>query len=536
MTIMKQHLILPFIGLTLLTTSCGDSFLNVAPADQLSDATYWKTAADAESALTGCYYGWESITNIVFLDAASDNGYEQFNYLYQPIANGQMLPTSSTGYAAPWVDGSATRWFTYDRIRKYNNFLEKIETVEMDASTKERYKAEVRFLRAYDYYNKVMFYGDIPLVTSVISDAEEAKMSRTPMKEVADFVLKELSEVATALPEQNQLQSGGHITKGAALALKARFELYQGDYAAAQADAASVIGMGCYELYPDYELLFYPSAESSNKESILDVQYVKDQYANMVPQLNLPAKEGGWSALNALWPFIDAAQMSNGKFKDEAGSGYDDNLPFDNRDPRLTAIVLCPGKDYNGRIYNPLDKSIDGVANDDYHVNAAASRGGLLVKKYIYPMSVDDANNYDGNGMVIRLAEMYLIFAECALQTGQQKEQALTYLNLVRARAGMPAADGLTEAIVKYERRMELAFEGLRYFDLKRWNLGPSVLNGPAKGCRDGSVDSKTGQVTWNGSYIILEERTFLPERNYLLPIPQNELDRNENMTQNNGY
>lgn len=534
--IMKKQILLPLFGMALLSTSCGDSFLNVAPADQLSDATYWKTEADAASALTGCYNGWETITNIVFLDAATDNGYEQFNYLYQPIGNGQLLPTSSTGYAAPWVDGSATRWFTYDRIRKYNNFLEKIDGVEMDETTKERYKAEVRFLRAYDYYNKVMFYGDIPLVTSVISDAEEAKMTRTPAAEVTEFVLKELTEVAAVLPTQNQVQSGGHITKGAALALKSRFELYLGNYEAAQADAATVIGMGCYELYPDYETLFYPSAKNANKESILDVQYMKDHYASMIPQLNLPAIEGGWSALNALWPFIDAAQMSNGKFKDEDGSGYDDNRPFDNRDPRLTAIVLCPGQPYNGRIYNPLDKTINGNNNDDYHVNAAASRGGLLIKKFIYPMSIDDANNYDANGMVIRLAEVYITFAECALQTGKDKDKALGYLNLIRQRAGMPAADILTDQLVKYERRMELAFEGLRYFDLKRWDLGPSVLNGPARGSRDGSVNSQTGEVTWNGDYIVLEERTFIPERKYLLPIPQNELDRNENMKQNNGY
>jgi len=534
---MKKIIYINILSLfVFLFSSCGDSFLDVNPADQLSDATFWKTADDAESALTGCYRGWECATNIFFMDAASDNGYEQFNYLYQPIANGQLLPTSSTGYAAPWVDGFATRWFNYDRIRKYNKFLEKIESVSMKDATKERYKAEVRFLRAYDYYNKVMFYGDIPLVTKVFTSADEANMKRTPQAEVENFVLKELSEVAAILPEENQITSGGHITKGAALALKARFELYLGKYVDAQVDAASVIAMSCYELYPDYEKMFYPEAESSNKESILDVQYIKDKYANMIPQLNLPAKEGGWSALNALWPFVDACQMSNGKFKDEAGSGYDDSKPFKNRDPRLTMIVLCPGETFNGRIYDPLDKSINGSANDDYHVNAAASRGGLLVKKYIYPMTVENANNYDSNAMVIRLAEVYIIYAEAALQTGKDKDKALMYLNKVRARVGMPAATELNEKNVRYERRIELAFEGLRYFDIKRWDLGSTALNGKAAGSRDGSVNSTTGEITWNGNSIILEERKFMPERKYLLPIPQTELDRNPNMTQNPGY
>jgi len=205
----------------------------------------------------------------------------------------------------------------------------------------------------------------------------------------------------------------------------------------------------------------------------------------------------------------------------------------------LTKIVLCPGQEYNGRYYNPFDKFIDGQAdrkNLDYHEEAAASRGGLLVKKYIYPMSVVDANNHDGNAIVIRLAEMYITFAECALQTGKDKDKALRYINAVRKRAGMPEATELNEKIVRYERRIELAFEGLRYFDLKRWDLGPTLLNGWAIGSRNGTIDSKTGKVTWSDDFIKLEERIFQAKRNYLLPIPQTELDRNPNMKQNPGY
>jgi hypothetical protein len=253
----------------------------------------------------------------------------------------------------------------------------------------------------------------------------------------------------------------------------------------------------------------------------------------------MPATEGGWSALNALWPFIEAFQTANGKYIDEAGSEYNPDEPFKNRDPRLTQIVLCPGEFYNGRYYNPLDLFLDGQSdrrNLDYHEEAAASRGGLLVKKHIFPMSVVDANNYDGNGIVIRLAEMYITFAECALKTGKDTDKALGYINAIRKRAGMPEASQLDERLVRYERRIELAFEGLRYFDLKRWDLGPEVLNGWALGSRNGTMDSQTGKVTWGEGHIRLEERIFQPQRNYLLPIPQNEMDRNPNMTQNPGY
>ena len=528
-----------YIPLWAMMLSCGNNFLDVTPSDKLSDATFWTSESDAVLALNGCYNGWETGTNIVFLDAASDNGYEQFNYNYQPIGNGQILPTSPTGLQAPWLDGYATRWFTYDRIRKYNNFLEKISSIDMDEEKKSCYMAEVRFLRAYDYFNKVMFYGDIPLVTSVIEKPEDANLSRTSKKEVEEFILKELFEIAPILPVQNTIESNGHITRGAALGLKARLELYLGKYEEAQASTLEVISMPCYELYPEYEKLFWPEAESSNKEAILDIQYMKNDYSNMIPQLNLPATEGGWSAFNALWPFIESFQMDNGKFIDEEGSGYDDNDPLRNRDPRMKMIVLCPGEMYNGRYYNPLDKFINGEAdrkNLDFHEEAAASRGGLLVKKFIYPMSVVDANNHDGNIMVMRLPEMYLTYAECALKTNKGKDKALQFINEIRKRAGMPVATELTERLVRYERRIELAFEGLRYFDLKRWDLGNELLNGIIYGCRNGSVDSNTGKVTWGDGYIKLEERIFNPERNYLLPIPQTELDRNPNMTQNPGY
>lgn len=535
---MKENIIgLALLGMSLV--SCGDAFLDVTPSDKLSDATFWTSEKDADLAMSGCYNGWESGTNIVFLDAASDNGYEQFDYNFQAIGNGQILPTSSSGLTAPWVDKFATKWFTYDRIRKYNNFLEKIASVDMEATKKSRYEAEVRFLRAYDYFNKIMFYGDIPLITKVIEKPEEASLARTPKTEVESFVLKELAEISLILPEQNTIESAGRITKGAALALKARLELFLGQYENAQASSAAVIGMSCYELYPDYEELFWTASESSNKESILDIQYMKNDYNNMIPQLNLPATEGGWSALNALWPFIQTFQTADGKFIDEPGSGYNDNDPLSNRDPRMKMIVLCPGEPYNGRYYNPLDKFIDGQAerkNLDYHEEAAASRGGLLVKKHIFPMSVVDANNHDGNVMVIRLAELYLTFAECALKTGKDQDKALRYINDIRKRAGMPEVNALTEKIVRYERRIELAFEGLRYFDLKRWNLGKELLNGMIYGCRNGSVDSKTGKVSWGEGFIKLEERIFQPGRNYLLPIPQAELDRNPNMKQNDGY
>ena len=112
----------------------------------------------------------------------------------------------------------------------------------------------------------------------------------------------------------------------------------------------------------------------------------------------------------------------------------------------------------------------------------------------------------------------------------------LEYINKIRTRAGLISATSLTKELVRRERRVELAFEGLRYFDIKRWDLGPAVMNGPYYGSRKGSVDPQTGKVTWENEYILVENRTFYPARKYLLPIPQSELDVNPNMSQNPGY
>jgi hypothetical protein len=160
-----------------------------------------------------------------------------------------------------------------------------------------------------------------------------------------------------------------------------------------------------------------------------------------------------------------------------------------------------------------------------------------MSKKYLDPgIQNAERQNFDAPIMVIRLAEMYLTYAEAALESGQNLALGLNYLNLVRTRAGQRNATALTRELVRRERRIELAFEGLRYFDIKRWDIGPTVMSGPFFGSRLGTVNPTTGAVTWGTGYILVENRTFYPLRKYLLPIPQSEIDVNKNMTQNPGY
>ena len=548
---MKKISYILFIIFVGFLISCNDEFLDVTPKNELSDLSFWKSENDAELALNGCYNNWENYTNIALFDGASDNAYEKSNFGFMKFGNGTLTPATYSQNGS-WVDGvygspsyRSCAWFNYSQIRKYNNFLFNIEFVPMDADKKENYKAQVRFLRAYDYFWKVMLHGDMPLVTKSISTDD--KLPRDPASSVKQFILDELGEIAPLLPLQNNIDSKGHITKGAALALKARLELYMGNFTDALTDAKTVIDMQCYELYPDYRNLFLEGSETANTECILGIEYIVNDYPNAYTQMSLPRADGGWSALNAVKSIVDAYECSNGKTIDDPTSGYDINNPFKDRDPRLAMSICYPGQFWNGRYYNTLDQYFpDGSLNEDYNKLEAASRSGMNIKKWVEPNLVGLTvwpPNFGCNFMVIRLAEMYLTYAEAAVETGTNTALALEYINRIRTRVGHIEATSLTKELVRRERRVELAFEGLRYFDIMRWDLGPHVLNGPLYGSRFGTMDAN-GNVTWKGdgkivnedNYIILETRNFRPECKYLFPIPLSEMDVNENMVQNPGY
>lgn len=508
-------------------SSCTDKFLDAVPNDQLSGATFWKTESDINMALAGAYRGWENGMDVVMRDAMTDNDYSWMAVTgYQQVGNGTVNPQNVS-------IGNGGRVFSYAQIRKYNSFLENIEGMTIDGALKEKLKAEVRFLRAYDYFLKSMFFGDMPLITKTIPSTELP--SRTPVAQIHAFILDELDKISKILPVQNNITAKGHMTKGSALALKARLELYMGKYVDAMASSKAVIDMGVYELYPNYEQLFYRQNKGNNKEAIAEIQHIQNDYATSIPWQRLPAWKGGYSENAVSRSIVDEYETKNG-LKITEDPTYDPQNPFDNRDPRLAMSIAYPGSTWFGRIYTALDPQFGGSSNPDYYLNDG-SKAAQMSKKYL-DAGIQNAErqNFDAPIMVIRLAEMYLTYAEAAVESGQNLSQGLTYLNMVRKRAGQIEATTLTRELVRRERRVELAFEGLRYFDIKRWDIGAAVMSGPYYGSRLGTVNQTTGKVTWGTGYIVVENRTFYPLRKYLLPIPQSEIDVNPKMTQNPGY
>lgn len=253
-----------------ILASCEDNLLETVPTDRVSKSIFWKTEKDAIYAtnavyryLDGFMVRYDGLTDILHAniqfsaEASMERG--DFNSLFPMIQD-------------EWTNH-------YKGIRAANNFLEnadKVQTIKADLIPV--LKSEVRVIRAYLYMKLVMLYGDIPLITRTISEISEGQeVKRSTVAEIWSFVNTELEECAAVLPLRQAEK--GRITKGAALALKARALLYQGNYSEAAAKASEVMSLGLYALYPKYEELFdYPAENSA--EVILDKQFIKDDYSN----------------------------------------------------------------------------------------------------------------------------------------------------------------------------------------------------------------------------------------------------------------
>jgi len=547
---MKKNLILAILIAIFLLPACNKGFLNREPQDALSNATLWQSAADANAALVGVYSGqpdyeyysgngWASGSEVAFFDCMSDNAYSQYPWDgIQYFGNGSINPTSTSGYAANLWD--------YVAITKCNYFLANIGACPMDATLKAQMIAQVRFIRAYEYFILSQLYGAVPLVTTQLTPVQANAVVRTPKATITAFILSELAAAATDLETTSTGADVGHITKGAALALKARVELYEADYKDCITDEQAVMGLG-YSLDPSYSDLFRIQNQYANPEIIVAAQYVENPSANANGVIGVfPSNSmGGWSSVTPLQSMVDGYEMANGKVITDPTSGYDPTHPYTNRDPRLAATILYPGAPYipsggtTALYYDPLDAS----SADYYQSGNNTSPTGYEVVKYTSHLSDFDNLFQSGLNMtIIRYAEVLLSDAEAKIESNQIDASVYNDINLVRNRAGMPSVDQSVynsqttlRSLIRRERRVEFAFEGLRYFDIQRWGIGTQVMNGPVYGAQLGTVNATTGQYTITGDSIKVETRQFAAKNN-LWPVPQSEININKALTQNPGY
>lgn len=524
----KTPLILSLI-LSMAFSGCQKDFLDRNPKDAYSNSSLWSSESDALTALNGCYNSWSDGYHVIYMDGLSDNVYSQYYWEgYTSLGNGSASPSDT------WI---SDRWTpSYSTIQKCNWFLENVDNTPMAENLKTRMKAEARFLRAYQYFTLTQLYGDVPLVTKSLNQDEANRVSRTAISEVQKFIIDELKAISPGLPVKYSGSDIGRITRGATLSLQARLQLYMGNFADCITTSEQVMKLG-YTLYPSYRDLFRIQNEN-NDEVILDIQYKENDYSNGNIGTMPSSTFGGWASLNPTQSLVDSYEMANGKTIDDPASGYNKNDPYKNRDPRLQATIVYPSQLYEGKYYNPIEKN-----SGDYYNGSNNSKTGYLYKKFTANLSdYPDLWNTGLNMILIRYAEVLLNYAEAKIETGAIDNSVYDAIDAVRQRAGMPnvnravyASQNSLRTLLRRERRAELALEGLRWFDIKRWKIGPQVRQGTVYGTRLGTVDPKNGSLTLTGDHVEAESRTF-SEKDYLWPIPRKETDVNKNLVQNPGY
>lgn len=515
---------LPGLLIIIFFASCRKELLDSLPNDRVSENIFWNTENDALLATNALYTDLDG-TSIFTWDALSDIAHTNQNFDTQAFIE---LGTYDIANAKIYNEWSAA----YTGIRATNYFLENIDKVKTtNTALINRYKGEAKVLRAYQYIKLAGFFGDVPLVTKTLSIAEAKLITRTPVAEIWDFVDKELNDAAALLPATYAAADKGRVTSGAAWALKARADLWAGRYQLAVDATSKVTG---YTLYTSYQNLFKYAAEN-NSEVILNKEFLKDTYSNGVFALLAPySQKNSQSYYVPTKTLVDAYETAAGKSINDASSGFDPYHPYDNRDPRLRFSVYVDGDVLpGGTVFKPAPNSGSADAVGSTYI---ASTTGYNIKKYINTEDYANPANSGINIILLRYAEVLLTKAEAKIELNQLDAEVYTAINTVRnsrADVKLPAIPtGLSQdqlrQIVRHERTVELAFEGLHLFDIRRWKTAETVMTGPVLGITYVSAANQLSTVQ-----VVSFNRVFNKTRDYLWPIPQKETDQNSNLKQN---
>lgn len=524
-------------------SGCGKK-LDLVSQQNITDATFWKTANDYKLAANRLYQG---LDRFGFEDTESDIAFNVPN----SVSNGNLLLSETS---SQWTN-------SYNNIRLANDIIGKGNS-SADPDIR-KYVAEAKFFRAWYYWKLVRLYGGVPLITKVL-DADDPGLfaARSSQAGSVDFILSDLDEATGALPVQSDLSTPdiGRITRGAALALSARVALYQGTWEKfhggtnapkyldiAIASSNAVIGSGTYALYSgsgaqSYRYLFIEPGDDS-KESILDRRYARNILGHDMPY---QYDGGGYNPTRKL---ADMYLDKNGlpiTHPSSVFQGYSTMISeFQDRDPRMTMTMIIPGTLTN-RVFFPVTKVANYPDKPQRNFNT-----GYILYKY---MSEDalannsgqngDASMFDFDRHLIRYAEVLLIYAEGLFEkNGSIADNDLDKsINVIRTRAGMPsltnafvAANGMDmRTELRRERTIELALEGFRYDDLRRWKTAEVELAADIKGIKvkgstwqsyplysDPSFQNRTDA---NGFLIAETARRFDAQKNYLQPLPTREI------------
>ena len=430
--------------------------------------------------------------------------------------------------------------------------LDPAKRVEYENNLKDirMWRAEAHFLRAYFNFELLKRYGPIPIIKSTLDiNKDYSDTPRPTMKEVVEFIANDCDMAADSLeltPWRNMNDAFGRATKGAALALKSRLLLYAasplyvdfGDIDEANkpsdatlwkaaADAAkAVIDLNQYELAPAYDDLF--KNDFQNKEYIFVRRYPSN---SDFEKSNFPISYGGKGGTNPSQNLIDDYEMLDGTafdWSDPVKAAH----PFENRDERLLATVLMNGVLFKGKRVATYPGGADAMPNPN------ATKTGYYLRKFLNEnVNIQTGGGSDGHVVpLFRLAEIYLNYAEALNEYDPTNPDIAVYLNKIRERVSLPdVPSGLTQeqmrTLIHHERRVELAFEEHRFWDVRRWKVASSTLGATVKGVKITQDDA--GNFTY--SPVQVEQRVFQPKM-YWYPIPQSEVLKLHHWEQNKGW
>ena len=548
---MPAFSLLAAIGLS----SCNEEVLEKTPIDSYSDAAVWDDEALVDAFANAAYkdipFGFQNKHGWRFMPYAnmSDESNSRNSASNIQIINEGNASSAYLGPMDVWTGPDA--WTYWRPINQANIFLDKIQASTIDDEIKQRLIAEMRAVRAYSYFKFISHYGGVPLITTPFSLDDDFRVPRNSYDEVMSFIISELDDSINQLPLDYDASNDGRVTKGAAMAIKARALLYAASplnnsgndlqkWQEAADAAKAIIDLNQYNLHNDYKVLFTEAGGYNTEEIIWGrPQFINVEVEATVERLLFPNGWLGFGHSHPLQNLVDDYEMENGMAIEEEGSGYDAENPYVGRDPRFYHTILYDGAPFKERTIETFTPG--GQDSPDGFESAwNASETGYYIRKFIDESQCGCTSNEAGSSsptwIWFRYGEVLLNYAEAMLMLGDEAT-AREYINLVRSRpsVNMPpvteSGDALWNRLVQ-ERRIELVFEEFRFFDVRRWKIATDVLSQDRMRMNI-NRNPNTGEKTYSVEFF---QPAKFNEWNYLAPIPQIVIDQNSLIEQNPGY
>lgn len=455
---MKKRIIIIWL-LGFVLTSCQDNFLEIFPETALSSATFFKTESDFQQAVNAAYVPLRSIVNDrawLLGEMHSDNTYYARNILFGATEQQENI----ADFAIPTAQGITTNIHVlnqyrldYQIIARTNQILTLIDGVDFNTASKNNLKGQAFFLRAYAYFELVRYFGKVPLHLTPVTNRAEAALPLASVEQLYAQIIKDADQAAKLLLNKSK-QEPGRVTSGAAKTLLANAYIVQKKWADAEKLLKDVVANDGYSLMTDYADAFSTStANKNNKESVFEVQFQEGS--------------AGYAG-NFLYGFLPRP-MSPAELKTITGTSNPQPLTGEGNNIPTPDIIAA---------YETGDKRLNAsVAYITLSGSLRENKVYPYIKKFAKPHALN--GNHGINWPIYRYSEVLLFLAEALNEQGKTAEAA-TYLNQVRSRAGLANSKAASQADMRnalfQERRVELAFENKRWFDLVRSGTATAVI------------------------------------------------------------